>query len=646
MELDLRAVLIFLIFFTTLYANKDIKVQLRWKHQFQFAGYYAALYQGYYRDAGLNITIKEASLNMNMTDEILKKNADFGIGTSGLILDFAQNKPIVVLGVIFQHSPMALMSLSENIQTIHDLSSKKIMIEDGAADIYALLKREKIDQKSLQILQHTFNPDALIDKKVDAMSVYSTDEPFLLQHKNLRYNIFSPREAGIDFYGDNLFTSKEFLKQNPQTVDAFLKASLKGWQYALTHQDEIIDLIMQHYNTQNKTREHYEFEAKHMMELIYSDILEIGYMHKGRWEHIVSVYKELGFLDKNIDLDEFLYDPKKTFWNQYKNLLLIVSFFSLSFLIMGFVIYYIYRINKRLKKSEQRHKILFQNSASAGIVWKKGYIITDWNEQATKLFGWSKNEVIGQNLFDILVPNESKEEIRKSMDKISFDTNLHIFIHANKLKNQTKIICEWHNTLLQKSSQDDDFEVVSLAIDITKRVQEEQLLKLQANNDFLTNLPNRHFFENTLEKIHSLSKRNRTVFGLALIDLDGFKAINDTYGHHAGDLLLKEIAKRFQESIRFEDTIARIGGDEFALIFNLSSDKEPYENMISRLLEQANKPVKYTQAIELKVSASIGISFYSSDNEADINLLQEQADQAMYEAKKRGKNRFWVYGEV
>ena len=462
----MRVILVFFIFFTALHADKNVKVQLRWKHQFQFAGYYAALYQGYYRDAGLNVTIKEASLNMNMTDEILKKNADFGIGTSGLVLDFAQNKPLVVLGVIFQHSPMALMSLSENIQTIHDLSSKKIMIEDGAADIYALLKREKIDQKSLQILQHTFNPDALIDKKIDAMSVYSTDEPFLLQHKNLRYNIFSPREAGIDFYGDNLFTSKEFLEQNPQTVDAFLKASLKGWQYALIHQDEIIDLIMQHFNTQNKTREYYEFEAKHMSDLIYSDILEIGYMHQGRWEHIVSVYKELGFLDKNIDLDEFLYDPKKTFWNEYKNLLLIISFFSLSFLIMGFVIYYIYRINKRLKKSEQRHKILFQNSASAGIVWKKGYIITDWNEQATKLFGWSKNEVIGQNFFDILVPNESKDEIRKSIDKISFDTNLHIFIHTNKLKNQTKIVCEWHNTLLQKSSQDDDFEVVSLAIEI------------------------------------------------------------------------------------------------------------------------------------------------------------------------------------
>ena len=642
----MRVILVFFIFFTALHADKNVKVQLRWKHQFQFAGYYAALYQGYYRDAGLNVTIKEASLNMNMTDEILKKNADFGIGTSGLVLDFAQNKPLVVLGVIFQHSPMALMSLSENIQTIHDLSSKKIMIEDGAADIYALLKREKIDQKSLQILQHTFNPDALIDKKIDAMSVYSTDEPFLLQHKNLRYNIFSPREAGIDFYGDNLFTSKEFLEQNPQTVDAFLKASLKGWQYALIHQDEIIDLIMQHFNTQNKTREYYEFEAKHMMELIYSDILEIGYMHQGRWEHIVSVYKELGFLDKNIDLDEFLYDPKKTFWNEYKNLLLIISFFSLSFLIMGFVIYYIYRINKRLKKSEQRHKILFQNSASAGIVWKKGYIITDWNEQATKLFGWSKNEVIGQNFFDILVPNESKDEIRKSIDKISFDTNLHIFIHTNKLKNQTKIVCEWHNTLLQKSSQDDDFEVVSLAIDITKRVQEEQLLKLQANNDFLTNLPNRHSFENALEKIHSLSKRNHTIFGLAFIDLDGFKTVNDTYGHHAGDLLLKDIAKRFQDSIRSEDTIARIGGDEFALIFNISNSQEPYENMISRLLENASKPIKYTQDTELRVSASIGISFYSSNNEAEIKLLQEQADQAMYEAKKRGKNRFWVYGEA
>lgn len=150
---------------------------------------------------------------------------------------------------------------------------------------------------------------------------------FFLQQKKLRYNIFSPREAGIDFYGDNIFTSQEFVAQNQETVDAFLSASIKGWQYALTHQDEIIDLIMEHFNTQNKSREYYKFEAKHMIELIYPNILEVGYMHKGRWEHIISIYKELGFLDKSIDLDKFLYQPQRSFFEKYQTIVIISSIF-------------------------------------------------------------------------------------------------------------------------------------------------------------------------------------------------------------------------------------------------------------------------------------------------------------------------------
>lgn len=640
----LKIVFAFLLLTSALFGTtKEVTLQLKWKHQFQFAGYYAALHKGYYKNVGLDVNIKEASYDMNMTQEILSNNAQFGVGTSGLVLDFANKKPLVVLGVVFQHSPLAIMTLKDNIHTIHDLPNKKIMIEDGSADIYALLKRENIDYKSLQILKHTFNPDTLINKEVDAMSVYSIDEPFYLQQKKLRYNIFSPREAGIDFYGDNLFTSKDMLDQNPAIVEAFRKASFQGWQYAMSNKDEIIDIIMEHYNTQNKSREYYEFEAQNMLELIYPDILEIGYMHKGRWEHIVSIYQELGFLNDDINLDKFLYIPQKSFWEEYKNVVLLIAFFMSILSIVIFIAYYIYRINQRLSKSEQRHKILFQNSGSAGVVWKKGYIITDWNEQATKLFGWSANEVIGRNFLDLLVPNYEKQNLTRNIDDIFQDNNLHIFINQNMTKNGSWITCEWHNTRLPKFQDDDGYEVVSLAIDITQRLEEEQLLKIKANHDALTNLPNRHYFETILEKTHSLAKRNGTSFGLAFIDLDGFKVINDTYGHHAGDVLLKELSIKFQEALRSEDTIARLGGDEFAMIFHITNPNEPYENVINRLLQIASTPIKYGDKIELKVSASIGISFYSLTNQVTIKELIAQADKAMYDAKNKGKNCFSVY---
>lgn len=639
----LKIIIISFILLSSLYGNKkELTLQLKWKHQFQFAGYYAALHKGYYKEEGLDVIIKEASNNMNMIEEVLSNNAQFGVGTSELILDFAKDKPIVVLGVIFQHSPLGIMSLNKNINTIHDLVGKSIMIEDGSADIYALLKRENIDITSLKILPHTFNVQNLIENKVDAMSVYSIDEPYYLQQKELRYNIFSPRESGIDFYGDNLFTSQNMIKINPDIVEKFKRASFKGWQYAMSNQAEIIEIIMKNYNTQNKVKEYYEFEAKKMMELIYPEILEIGYMQEGRWEHIINIYKELGFLNKDINLEKFMYSSHKTFWEEYKYIIFIILIFTGILLIIGYITYYIYRINQKLIKSEQRHKIIFQNS-SAGIVWKKGYIITDWNNHASKLFGWSANEVIGKSFMDFLIPENEKINISSYADDFLKNNDLHIFTNQNVTKNGNLLTCEWYNNRLPNFESKEDFEFVSLVMDITQKVENEKVLNQQAHYDFLTNLPNRNYFETILEKIYSFSNRNNLTFGLAFIDLDGFKTINDTYGHSAGDFLLQEISKKFQDNIRKEDTISRIGGDEFAFIFHISNENENYEIFLSKLLSLASTPIQYTDNIILQVSASIGVAVYSPQNKATIEELMKQADSAMYEVKRKGKNSFYKY---
>ena len=640
----IKTTIILFLFISTLFAkNNEVTLQLKWKHQFQFAGYYAAIHKGYYEEEGLNVIIKEAFSDMDIVDEVLNNNAQFGVGTSELILDFAKNKPITVLGVIFQHSALAIMSLNKNINTIHDLVGKNIMIERGSADIYALFKRENIDTNSFKILPHTFNVQSLIENKVDAMSIYSIDEPYYLQQKGLRYNIFSPREAGIDFYGDNLFTSQNMINSNPEIVEKFKRASLKGWKYAMSNQNEIIEIIMKNYNTQNKLKEYYEFEAKKMMDLIYPEILEIGYMQKGRWEHIVNIYKELGFLNKDIEFKKFLYSPNKIFFEEYKYFIFLTLFFICVIFIVSSIAYYINKVNQKLTKSEQRHKIIFQNSATAGIVWKKDYIITDWNKQATKLFGWSANEVIGKNFIDLLVPLNEKSNASKHINSFLENNDLYIFTNENVIKNGNSILCEWYNTQLVNSESKEELEVISSIIDITQRVENEKILNQLANYDALTNLPNRAYFETVLERNYSLSKRNNTILGLAFIDLDGFKAINDTYGHHVGDFLLQEISKRFQNNIRKEDVIARIGGDEFALAFYISNENENYENFLNKLLYVISTPIKYTDTINLKVSASIGVSFYSSKNKVSIKELIKQADNAMYKVKKEGKNSFFVY---
>ncbi|WP_141055816.1 ABC transporter substrate-binding protein [Aliarcobacter cryaerophilus] len=638
----MRLILIFLIFVSALEAKKDIKVQLRWKHQFQFAGYYMALHKAFYEDVNLNVKLLEGDEKIDVVKTVLSKKADFGISNSSLILDYMKGLDVLNLGAIFQHSPNILLTTKDFKSPVDLARDGKIALMGGDQDIElkAMFSKEGIDLSKVKFVTNENYFENFIEGKIEAINSYISNEPFVLNQKGLDFKIIDPRDYGLDFYGDTLFTSKLFYNNNYETVSAFRTATLKGWDYALENIEESVDVILKYYNTQNKSKEALIYEANTLKKLINNDLVEIGHINRGRWENIALVYKDLGLVKSLSKFDDFFYIENKKVDLTWFYIYFFISSFSI-FIILG-IVYYIYKINKKLLKSEKRHKILFQNSASAGLVWKKDYIITEWNEQATKLFGWSASEVIGKSFLDFLIPQDEKFKFDDGLKAIFDDNNLHIFINKNCKKDKSIIICEWYNTKLQ-STTDNSSEVVSLAIDITKRFEDEQTLKLQANNDFLTKLPNRLFFENILQKVYSYSKRNSTIFGLAIIDLDGFKAINDIYGHYAGDALLQEISLRFQDCIRAEDTIARIGGDEFAFIFHIGTIKEPYEKIIDRLLQEASKIVVFDGNIKLQVSASIGISFYSKDNDVDTKTLQKQADQAMYLSKTKGKNCFTVF---
>lgn len=640
----IKITLLFLISLSILSANmKELKVQLRWKHQFQFAGYYMALHKGYYKDAGFDVSLLEGASDINVVHQVLSKKADFGVSNSSLVIDYLNGLDVVMLGAIFQHSPNILLAKKEYKSPVDLAKGGKIALMGGDQDVElkAMFLREGIDLAKVNFVAKEKHLEDLLENKVIAINAYTSNEPFLLSQKKIEFSVLEPRAYGLDFYGDTLFTSTTLYEENKATVSDFRKATFKGWEYALANIDETVEIIMKHYNTQNKSKEHLVYEAQVLKNLISPELIQIGHSNPGRWSHIVEVYKQFGLVNLTRTLDDFFYVETEEVDLTWFYFYFLAS--SLAIFIVAFIAYYIHRINQKLTKSEKRHKILFQNSASAGIVWKKGFILTDWNEQATRLFGWSSNEVIGKNFMDFLIPEFEKKDVLNNLSSISNDSNLYIFTNTNLLKNGSIITCEWHNTILYSCDNTGNFEVVSLAIDVTQRKKEEETLKQQANYDSLTNLPNRHFFKNILEKTYALHKRNNSIFGLAFIDLDGFKVINDTYGHHAGDVLLKEISMRFQSVLRQEDTVARLGGDEFALIFNMKTIDDDYVNIIDRILDSASKPVIYSNNVQLQVSASIGVSFFYSKNKIDINELINQADKAMYEAKKAGKNRFCIY---
>jgi len=290
---------------------EPITLQLKWKHQFQFAGYYAAIEKGHYRDAGFDVTVTEPSGNDDPVDVVLNGKAQFGIGNSELALHRARGRPVVVLATIIQHSPLVLLAAGGGERTVHDLDGKRLMLVPYELELFAYLAREGLSADRLRLMPHTFSPDDLITGKADALSGYSTDEPWVLRNAGFAYSVFSPRAAGIDFYGDTLFTTESRARKDPARVAAFVNASLRGWQYAMANPEEIADLILARYS-KRKPRDHLLFEAAEMRRLMQPELVEIGHMNPGRWSHIANVYSELGMLPRNPSLEGFMFEPRSS----------------------------------------------------------------------------------------------------------------------------------------------------------------------------------------------------------------------------------------------------------------------------------------------------------------------------------------------
>jgi diguanylate cyclase (GGDEF)-like protein len=173
---------------------------------------------------------------------------------------------------------------------------------------------------------------------------------------------------------------------------------------------------------------------------------------------------------------------------------------------------------------------------------------------------------------------------------------------------------------------------------IVRRKLHQIELYHSANYDKLTNLPNRSMFMDRLNQVLKQSKRYERKFALLFIDLDGFKAVNDTLGHDAGDELLIEVAKRLQTCVRDSDTVARLGGDEFTVIFSMINSLTDAGLGAQKIIENLSAPFNIKDQ-DTKIGASIGVSVYP-DNGDDVELLLKKSDSAMYLAKKEGKNTY------
>ncbi len=280
-------------------------------------------------------------------------------------------------------------------------------------------------------------------------------------------------------------------------------------------------------------------------------------------------------------------------------------------------------------------------SAREGIIItdRKGDII-DVNRAFTKITGWTRGEIIGKNPRVLKSDRQGPDFYRAMWAALAQKGHW-----EGEVWNRDRAGKEFAEMLAISAVRDADGEVshyVALISDITSQKENEQRLRRLAHFDALTGLPNRSLLADRLEQALGRARRSGKPVAVALIDLDGFKEVNDRHGHEAGDALLVAVAHRMKACLRTQDTIARMGGDEFIAVIGELDSHDEIRRPMARLLAALAEPVELESGT-VRVAGSIGVSFYPQAGPIEPEQLIRQADQAMYSVKQAGKNGYRVF---
>lgn len=398
----------------------DVTIKLHWQHQFQFAGIYAAKEKGFYQQAGLNVDIKTGF--SHPYDEVESGEVEFGMSGTGIVVEYLRGRPFVALGATFQNSPYVwLVRDDSGIYSAGDFAGKTLTRQSYADDLAAIFLKQGIDTSEINFVPPKASDiDDLIEGRVDALTAYISNEPFLMAQRQVPYRTIAPKDYGIHFYSDILFTSQTYLKQNPETVSAFREATYRGWRYAVENREEMVKLIRDKYNNQNKSRTHLLFEADQLTRLSLYPTVEFGHMTQSRWQKIAAVYQELGMFERITDLDQFLYQdsphqPPPYQWLALAlGLIALITFISYMLkkhhnkVLTGQIREHTAKLKQELHKretleaaarhEEQRLQTLLDNTIDSVITINQAGTIEHYNKASVTLFGYQPEEVIGENI--------------------------------------------------------------------------------------------------------------------------------------------------------------------------------------------------------------------------------------------------------
>jgi diguanylate cyclase (GGDEF)-like protein/PAS domain S-box-containing protein len=302
------------------------------------------------------------------------------------------------------------------------------------------------------------------------------------------------------------------------------------------------------------------------------------------------------------------------------------------------------RIKGELETSQNQLNAIIHHAMDGIITVSESGEIQAFNPAAEEIFGYSQNDVLGQHV-KMLLSAETQHAYAADITRY-LQSGQHGSIG---IRGQEVVAIKKNGEHFPMEVSASEMEIkgqryfVGIVRDVTERKLVEQKITHLAHHDYLTGLPNRALFLEQLEHSITMARRNRYKVAVLFLDLDGFKQVNDTLGHDAGDVLLQEVGKRLRSVIRESDIVARIGGDEFTFVLNNVGEDANAAWIAQKVIDVLAVPIDL-KAQQCRIGASIGIAIYP-DSSSDFETLLKQADEAMYWAKQNGKNTFRIANE-
>ncbi|WP_343865123.1 ABC transporter substrate-binding protein [Caenispirillum bisanense] len=395
-------------------AADKVVLQLRWSPSFQFAGYYAALWQGYYAEAGLDVELRSGldaeGRPLAVPEEVQSGRAHFGVSGADILVADDRGEDLVVIGSFFQHSGVALfMRDSEDLRTLGDALKKDILRRPGDLTDVSLMAMAVAAGFEPPEVHLTGSSRDFFAGRGDGYVGYVISTPYHFAEQGVKARMFRPLDYGVDFYGDSLFATRDLVRSSPEMAEAMLRATRRGWEYALRNPDEIVARLSEMDQGITFLKDNWglnRFMVEPVRKLTAWPMVELGHVNPDRWERMHATLARFGMVSGTFNPDTFLFNSVRMEAEEarrtYRLLGLVAAVLAAGLAVAGFGVWALRRMviirTQALLESEQSLRRFISAVKDYAIVLldQDGRVVS-WNDGATRLFGWRQTEIIGQS---------------------------------------------------------------------------------------------------------------------------------------------------------------------------------------------------------------------------------------------------------